>query len=198
MAVAAMVEFVPALLTPGFSRSGRPLQPRGIVLHWTANLKQGADAMANRNWFESWRGYKVSSHYIVDDRRIVGCIPESEIAFGAGRATQPLGLALFGPTPNNHAIHIEWCVNAGSNGGETYKNAVALCGDILARYGWGVDRLLRHFDCTGKICPAMFVTDEWARKMGFQQGAVAAWSQFRRDCVIATRAAEWSLRKQGR
>lgn len=189
-----MVEWREALLTPGFSRSGRPMpEPRGIILHWTANIKPGADALANRKWFETWRGYKVSSHYIVDDKRIVLIIPESEIAFGAGTATKPDALALFGKTPNNHAIHVEWCVNQGSNGGETYKNAVVLCGDLIARHRWGLGNLLRHFDVTGKICPAFFVDDRWAAQMGFQVGAAAVWQQFRRDVTIATRAAELIL-----
>lgn len=169
------------------------VDPRGIILHWTGNLNPAADAMANRNWFETFRGYKVSAHYIVDDRRVVLCIPESEIAFGSGTALQPAAVNLFSQTPNYHAIHIEWCVNAGSNGGETYKNALALVGDILARHGWGIERLVRHFDVTGKLCPAFFVRDEYAAKMGFQQGALAAWTQFRRDCVIASRAAQWIL-----
>ena len=192
------VEFTLALLTPGFGRPGKPMvEPRGIVVHWTANQQPTADAMANRNWFETFRGYKVSAHYIVDDRRVVLCVPEQEIAYGAGTATKPEALTLFGRTPNNHAIHIEWCVNRGSNGGETYKNVVALCGDLMARYRWGIGNLLRHFDVTGKLCPAFFVDDRWAAQMGFQAGAAAVWQQFRRDCVIAVRAAELILARGG-
>lgn len=188
-----MIKVLPRLLTPGWGRPGKPMaDTRGIVVHWTANLRPGANAIANRNWFESFRGYKVSAHYIVDDTRVVLCVPEKEIAYHAGTATKPGALALFGKSPNNHSIGIEWCVNEDSNGGETYRNVVGLCGDLMARYGWGPGNLLRHYDVTGKICPAFFVDDRWAERMGFAGGAAHAWQQFRRDVTVAARAAEVS------
>ena len=42
---------------------------------------------------------------------------------------------------------------------ETVDAAVELCRDIVGRYGLSRGRVLRHYDVTGKVCPAPFVYD---------------------------------------
>ncbi|TGU66736.1 N-acetylmuramoyl-L-alanine amidase, partial [Mesorhizobium sp. M00.F.Ca.ET.186.01.1.1] len=39
------------LLTNPTARPGTKIVPKGLVIHWTANEKKGADAVANRNYF---------------------------------------------------------------------------------------------------------------------------------------------------
>jgi len=142
-----------------------------------------------RDWYEHQRAYKVSAHYVVDDRRIVQCVPEAEIAYHTGKATREPGLSVFGSYPNNDSLSLEWCVNSDGDGGQTYRNVVGLCGEICSRYAWEPENLLRHYDITGKTCPAFFVDDDWARRLGYETGAASAWQRFRRDVAIATRAA---------
>lgn len=72
------------------------------------------------------------------------------------------------------------CVNADGYFHKTYENTVNLAADILRRHGWGVDRLWRHYDVTGKDCPRYFVNDATAKHFGFPS-AQAGWEQFRKD-----------------
>ena len=45
---------------------------------------------------------------------------------------------------------------------ETVSNAVALVKSLMAKYGIDIEHVLRHYDVTGKNCPAPFVEDEGA------------------------------------
>ncbi|MEL6866296.1 MAG: N-acetylmuramoyl-L-alanine amidase, partial [Bacteroidota bacterium] len=58
-------------------------QLKGIVAHWTANRSRGADAMANRNYFNTTDRY-ASAHYIIDDHSIIQCLPDHEVAYHVG------------------------------------------------------------------------------------------------------------------
>jgi len=180
--IAQEYKFIKMLLTPG--RGGRPglkISPKAVVIHWTANTNRGANAVANRNYFENHPQNKVSAHYIVDDNQIVQCLPEDEMGYHVGAYQyQPKALELLSSYPNNCTIGIEMCVNEDSDFSQTYRNTVALAADILRRYGWGVDRLWRHYDITWKDCPRYFVNDEAARVYGFSS-ASGGWERFKAD-----------------
>lgn len=177
-----MAEFKKLFLTLG--RGGRPgtkITPKALVIHWTANTNSGADAIANRNYFENHPQDKVSAHYIVDDRQIVQCVPEDEMAYHVGaKKYTSLALRELGEYPNRVTIGIEMCVNSDGDFTKTYMNTVEFAADILKRRGWGVDRLLRHYDITGKDCPRFFVDDAAAKRYGFENAA-AGWAKFRQD-----------------
>ncbi|MBC7193913.1 N-acetylmuramoyl-L-alanine amidase [Marinobacter sp.] len=187
----AQYKFREMLLTPGRGgRPGRKITPKALVIHWTANLSRGADATANRNYFENHPENKVSAHYIVDDHQVVQCIPEDEMAYHVGaKVYRKRALQELGSYPNNCTIGIETCVNADGDFKKTYQNLVELTASILKRHGWGTDRLWRHFDVTGKDCPKFFVTDATAKSYGFP-GATAGWEKFKRDVSIELKARE--------
>lgn len=138
------------------NRPRRKLDPKGVCIHWTANTNIGADAKANRNYFENHPNIDASAHYVVDDTYIVRCIPENEVAWhcGGDRNTE-LANKLFGGKQNNYLIGIEMCVNSDGDWEKTYQNSVWLVADILKRHGWEIDKILRHYDLTGKDCPKM-------------------------------------------
>ncbi|MBY0053041.1 N-acetylmuramoyl-L-alanine amidase [Brevibacillus agri] len=168
------------LLTNKNARPGTKITPRGLVIHWTANEGKGANAVANRNYFNK-PTTEASAHYIVDDKQIVRCLPEGEMAYHVGaKSYKPDALKLLSSYPNNCTIGIEMCVNQDGNFQKTYENTVVLAADILKRYGWGVDNLWRHFDITGKNCPAYFVSDDFARKYTGLTAA-QAWEKFKDD-----------------
>lgn len=174
------------LLTNKSARPGARITPRGLVIHWTANEKKGADAVANRNYFNK-PTTEASAHYIVDDRQIVRCLPENEMGYHVGaKSYKPDAIKQLSSYPNNCTIGIEMCVNADGSFAETYQQTVQLAADILQRYGWGVDKLWRHYDITGKNCPAYFVDDSYARKY---TGLTAqqAWAKFKADVELLLR-----------
>lgn len=178
----AQYEFRQMLLTPEQGgRPGRKIVAKAVVIHWTANANSGANAVANRNYFENHPQNKVSAHYIVDDHQVVQCLPEDEMGYHVGATSyKPSALQQLSSYPNDCTIGIEMCVNRDGDFNKTYRNAVALAANICHRHGWGVDRLWRHYDVTGKDCPRYFVDDATARQFGFV-GAATGWEQFRKD-----------------
>lgn len=183
------MRYIKAHLTPGWGRPGLAIKgPVGVVLHWTGNTSKGANAMANRDWFESFRGYKVAAHLLVDDKAIVEAVPFNEIAYHAGSATNntPLAKQLFNSQQNAYLLGLEWCVNQDSNGAETYRNVIGVMGFLFSLYGWGFDKMFRHYDMTGKLCPAFFCDDQIARQFGMGNSAQEAWIKFQRDVRVAT------------
>ena len=174
------MSIVDLLLSSYANRPRNTIKPKFLVIHWTANTRKGANARANRNYFD--RPYDVrgdayfekgtstsfryaSAHYCVDDTEIVRCIPETEMAYHVGANTY------YHPTArNSNTIGIEMCVNSDGNFDRMRANTVKLAADICKRHG--IDPLtgmVRHYDVTHKDCPRFFVQDP------------VAWDRFRRD-----------------
>lgn len=180
-----MYELIPMLLdNVAKGRPGQKITPKGLVIHWTANTCETADADNNRNYF-NYSGIAVSVHYIVDDHQVVQCLPEDEMAYhvGANHYTAN-ALRKLSWYPNNCTLGIEICVNKNSNFTTTIRNAVELCANICKRHGWNSDHLWRHYDITGKDCPKFFVDDDSAVAYGFASAATG-WLKFRADVDLA-------------
>lgn len=177
-----MVSISPNLLTNSrnrpFLRDAKTYairQLKGIVAHWTANTRKGADAKANRNYFNTTDRF-ASAHYIVDDKSIVQCIPDNEVAYHVGAIRyKPDGDRIIGAsnlTPNYFLVGFEMCVNEDGNWNKTYQNAVELAAHLLRKYRFTTFDLYRHFDITGKDCPKMMLTD-------------SVWDKFKNDIAQA-------------
>ena len=73
-----------------------------------------------------------------------------------------------GNGPGNwKSIGTEICESG--NRAKTLQNAVELVADLLKQRGWGVDRLRRHFDWSGKDCPRILRENNWAGWEKFKQ-----------------------------
>lgn len=150
---------------------------KAVVIHWTANKAPGANAMANRNYFNNGcpgpngSTRAASAHYLVDSDGVIQCLPTNEVGFHVGDKPmgryKQAGIDMIGTsnlTPNYFTIGVEMCVNEGGNWNKTVDNTVTLAARELVRYGLNIDTgLLRHFDVTGKLCPAMYIDPRaWA------------------------------------
>ena len=124
-----------------------------IVVHNTAN-----DASArNEVSYMITNNNEVSFHYAVDDKEIIQGIPENRNAWHSGDGENGKG--------NREGIAIEICYS--KSGGDRFtkaeQNAVNLIVGILKRYGWGVDRVTKHQDYSGKYCPHRTLDLGWNR-----------------------------------
>lgn len=156
------------------NRPRRSLSPTGLCVHWTANTRAGANAYNHYLYWQNHPDAKSSAHYVVDDKTILRLIPENEVAWHAGGAQYTdLAKRLFNSRPNDYLLGMEMCVNSDGDWGKTYQNAVWLAADIGLRYGWGVDRLFRHYDMTKKDCPRMMTP--------YVSGGEQAWARFKQD-----------------
>jgi N-acetylmuramoyl-L-alanine amidase CwlA len=154
------------LLTSQQNRSGKKLlKIKGVVIHYTGNTGRGANAVANRNYFNNTTTY-ASAHYIVDDHSIIRCIPDNEVAWHVGaKSYTPIGMTIKeNATPNYYLIGIEMCVNSDGDWNKTYQYTAELAAFLLRKYNLTMDNLYRHYDITGKLCPAMMVNNaEWSK-----------------------------------
>lgn len=121
---------------------------KAIVIHYTANYSIGADAEAHYNYWKTYR--KSSCDVIIDDHsiwRINDWYKYYTWQIGDGNGK-------YGYL-NNNVIGIEMCVNKDGNFNKTLSNTIAYI-RYLHSHGF-TKTLIRHYDASRKICPAMFV-----------------------------------------
>lgn len=122
-----------------------------IVVHFTATL---ASARNNATYFARNEGQGASAHYFVDDitPEIYQSVAEGDTAWHAGDWQM-----------NCRAIGIE-VVSAGEDFSSTEVEKLGwLVKKLMAKYGIGASGVIRHYDVTGKLCPAPYVAaSKWA------------------------------------
>jgi len=165
-----MIEIKDMLLTNHNRPGEKIIKLKGIVIHWTANTNKGANALANRNYFNT-TDRNASAHYIIDDKNIIRCIPEEEVAYHVGATNyttigESIQEKINGTrwNPNYFLIGIEMCVNSDADWNKTYQNTIELAAYLLNKYNLSIDDIYRHYDITGKDCPKMMLAEkEWER-----------------------------------
>lgn len=129
------------------------MDPEFIVVHNTANdasaVNEIAYMISNNN--------EVSFHYAIDDKQIVQGIPENRNAWHAGDGNNGEG--------NRKGLSIEICYS--KSGGKRFENAEKLTAKFVAfklkEKGWGIDRVKKHQDFSGKYCPHRTLDLGWDR-----------------------------------
>ena len=131
-------------------RPGLPMTPTTITIHNTGN--PSSTARNERAWLTNPANDRTASyHIVVDEREAIECIPLNEVAWHAGDGNGD---------GNRKSIGIEICESG--DYAKTLDNAATLVAKLLKDRGWGVDRLRRHFDWSGKICPRlMYDSGRW-------------------------------------
>lgn len=126
-----------------YRRKGVKMTPTTLTIHNTANEK--STAANERAWLVNKENkVQASWHYVVDEKEVVLAIPEDEVALHSGTTAG-----------NYSSISIEVCESG--NQDIVWKNAVGLAASILYRRGWGVDKLRKHKDWSGKDCPRKII-----------------------------------------
>ncbi len=154
-------------------RKGRKQAVKYLVVHYVGAT---GGAENNAKYYGSTPGINASAHYFVGhgpSPEIWASVPEGDTAWhvGAKKYVHP-------DCRNDNAIGVELCCHQDGSGKwyfdpETVDAAVELCRDIVARYGIPRERVLRHYDVTGKVCPAPFVNDQ------------GAWESFKERVFVA-------------
>ena len=136
-----------------------------IVWHYTAN--DGDTDEANGNYFKG-ANRNASAHYFVDDDSITISVPDNYVAWSVGgnrysNYKTTGGAKLYGIAKNANTLNIELC-DTKKNGkydvsDKTLANAIALTKDLMKKYNIPIENVIRHFDVTGKSCPAYYVDE---------------------------------------
>lgn len=136
--------------------------PQFIVIHNTGN-----DASAeNEIKYMQSNSKEVSFHYAVDDKEAILGIPLTRNSWHAGDGGSGRG--------NRYGIAIEICysLSGGSKFTEAEKNAALLTASLLKKYGWGVDKVLKHQDFSEKYCPHRTLDMGWNRFLSMVSSAM--------------------------
>lgn len=128
------------------------MTPTRIVVHNTAN-----DASANNeiSYMRS-NNNETSFHFAVDDKEVVQGIPLNRNAWHAGDSHGK---------GNMEGIAIEICYS--KSGGDRFikaeQNAAKFIAQLLKERGWGIDKVTKHQDYSGKYCPHRTLDMGWER-----------------------------------
>ena len=137
-------------------KSPYTMKPTRIVVHNTAN-DASADNEIKYMLRDKSNGVQVSYHYAVDDKEIVQGLPENRNGFHAGDGKNGKG--------NREGIAIEICYS--KSGGDRFikaeQNAAKFSAQLLKEKGWGIDKVTKHQDYSGKYCPHRTLDMGWER-----------------------------------
>ena len=149
-------------------RQGRTADIKYIVIHYTGN--KGDTALNNVKYFAN-NVVKASAHFFVDENDIYTSVPETDTAWHCGGGLQGSnGHAWYGICTNSNSIGIEMCLldKSGSVRKGTLLQAAELTKYLMAKYNVNADNVIRHWDVTGKQCPAPFTGDSNAYWQDFK------------------------------
>jgi N-acetylmuramoyl-L-alanine amidase CwlA len=142
-----------------YNRPGTAQTPAKICVHYTGDPGATAAQLAAfygnvaAGVFKDKPNSWTSAQYVIGMQgEILRIIPDDEIAYAASGK-------------NNGVIHIEVC-HADSTGNFSEESIVALeelVRSLMSKYNISTENVVRHYDLTGKRCPAYYVdSTRWA------------------------------------
>ena len=133
-------------------RSSRDIEY--IVIHYTGN--KGDTAKNNADYFAR-ESVGASAHYFVDSKEIWQSVHDADIAWHCGAKNYKHKYCR-----NANSLGIEICMldSKGQVIQSSIDNAIELTIYLMQKYGISKDNVIRHFDVTGKDCPAPMVENQ--------------------------------------
>lgn len=131
-----------------------------IVVHNTYNDASAANEIA----YMIRNDNQVSFHYAIDDKEIIQGVPENRNTWNAGDGGTGNG--------NRKGLSIEICYS--KSGGNKFIAAEKLAAKFIAfklkEKGWGIDKVKKHQDFSGKYCPHRTLDMGWTRFINLVKG----------------------------
>ena len=139
----------------GNYQKGRTQPIEYIVVHYTAN--KGDTAQNNLDYFARTKT-GTSAHYFVDENEVCQSVQDTDVAWHCGSKNPRHPYCR-----NANSIGIEMCNSVGGVPEAIRDRTAAFVRQKMKEYGLDVNHVLRHYDATGKRCPAPWVDNpaEW-------------------------------------
>ena len=133
---------------------GRAQPIQFLVIHYTAN---NGDTVQNNLDYFAGNAVGASAHYFVDENGYGQSVKDADTAWHCGASSYR-----HEACRNANSIGMELCSRKDSKGNyyfldQTVYNAAALARQLMQTYGIDRAHVLRHYDVTGKKCPAPMV-----------------------------------------
>ena len=137
-----------------YGRKRDTLKIKYLIIHYTSN--DGDSDEANGNYFAR-RIVKASAHYFIDDDSVICSVPDDYVAYSVGGKCQSNHHPMYQVITNTNSISIEMC-DTKKDGkveitNQTLENVYAFSRLLMKKYNISIDRVYRHFDVNGKLCP---------------------------------------------
>ena len=129
-------------------------QNEWLVIHYVGAV---SSAENNAKYFSTeYRG--ASAQYFVDPTSIWQSVEDFHDAWQIGAKKY------YNGARNSNSIGIEMCCKKDKNGNwyieqETIDNTIWLATKICKKYNIPITHVVRHYDCTHKVCPEPFVRE---------------------------------------
>ena len=142
-----------------------------LAIHYTAGSSSAPGrAKTMKSYWESAK--RASADFGVDDRDMIQFNPDPSNykcwSVGDKKSSYSNGGSLYGVATNSNTISIEICsnikhgasVSASNHDGwyfteESLNNAVKLAKILMKKYNIPIERVVRHYDISGKLCPGL-------------------------------------------
>ena len=127
-----------------------------IVIHYTG--VDGDFASNNVKYFQREPNIKASAHYFVGSESIIQSVPDDFVAWHCGGKSYRHKVCR-----NANSIGIEICDEVKDGvfkpKQKTVENVIMLTEHLMKKYNVPKENVIRHYDVTGKLCPAYWVDD---------------------------------------
>lgn len=166
------------LTTVNFNNTNNVGRIKYIVIHYVGAL---GGAKANCEYYKSVNR-NASAHYFVGfEGEVWQCVEDGDVAWHCGAKKYK-----HADCRNSNSIGIEMCVRKKSTAtmssadrdwyfeDATVASTIELTKELMKKYNIPADRVIRHYDVTGKTCPAPYVHDE------------NAWKAFKNALTVST------------
>lgn len=143
---------------------GRTQPIEYIVVHYTSN--KGDTAQNNLDYFARAKT-GTSAHYFVDENEVCQSVQDTDTAWHCGSNNQRHPYCR-----NSNSIGVEMCDSVGSVPEAVRDRTAAFVRELMEKYGVPAENVLRHYDVTGKRCPAPWVDNptEWMEFKNMLEG----------------------------
>lgn len=131
-----------------------------LVIHYV-----GAVSSAKNNSIYYHTERSASASYFVDDTSIYQVVEDMNKAWHCGGGLQGTGgHKYFQICTNSNSIGIEMCLDKVNHiSDKTISNTADLVQFLMKKYNIPASKVIRHYDVTGKICPAMYIDEtKWS------------------------------------
>ena len=139
----------------GNYQKGRTQPIEYIVVHYTAN--KGDTAQNNLDYFARTKT-GTSAHYFVDENEVCQSVQDTDVAWHCGSKNPRHPYCR-----NANSIGVEMCNSVGGVPEAVRDRTAAFVRQKMKEYGIDSSHVLRHYEVTGKRCPAPWVDNpaEW-------------------------------------
>ncbi|MBR4030493.1 MAG: N-acetylmuramoyl-L-alanine amidase [Clostridia bacterium] len=146
-----------------YNKSKRTDKILYIVIHDTGNKNKGADANAHFKYFNS-ADRQSSADIFVDDKVALRVNDYNKFyTWHCGDGKGKNGIT------NNNSVGVEICINSDGDYNVALENAVLCVKDLMKELNVPTERVVRHFDASGKLCPASMSQNDWAVWKSFKE-----------------------------